>query len=385
LLLGHKGKLNSFTFAAVMKLSGSNDTITDESQAAALMQHALGLATLAAGHVAPNPMVGAILWAEGRIIGQGYHQKFGGPHAEIVCLDSVKPEDRHLIPKAEMLVTLEPCAHQGKTPPCADRLIREGIPRVWIACRDPFPQVNGKGIERLQAAGIDVRLGLLEAEAKELNRRFFCYHTQHRPYIILKWAETADGFMAAPPEKELKGQQPPLVISNAWSQRILHRWRMEEAAIMVGWRTAMADNPQLTNRYWPGPSPLRVLIDRDLRVPLSCHIYHEHPSLVYNQLRSGKEGSADQVQMAAGDDFLNQVLEDLHKRGIQSVLVEGGAGLLQAFIQKGIWDEARVIRNRSLYIQQGLAAPVLPATSITSVENWENDTHSFYRNAQTIV
>jgi diaminohydroxyphosphoribosylaminopyrimidine deaminase/5-amino-6-(5-phosphoribosylamino)uracil reductase len=147
----------------------------------------------------------------------------------------------------------------------------------------------------------------------------------------------------------------------------------------------MADNPQLTNRYWPGPSPLRVLIDRDLRVPLSYHIYHEHPSLVYNKLRSGKEGSADQVQIAAGDDFLNKVLEDMYKRGIQSVLVEGGAGLLQAFIQKGIWDEARVIRNGSLYTQKGLAAPVLPATSITSVENWENDTHSYYRNAQTIV
>ncbi len=368
-----------------MKLSDGNDTTMDESQAAALMQHALGLAALSAGHVAPNPMVGAVLWADGRIIGQGYHQKFGGPHAEIVCLDSVKPADRHLIPQSEMWVTLEPCAHQGKTPPCADRLIREGIPRVWIARRDPFPQVNGKGIEKLQAAGIDVKLGLLEAEAKELNRRFFCYHTQHRPYIILKWAETADGFMAAPSEKELKGQQPPLAISNGWSQRILHRWRMEEAAIMVGWRTAMADNPRLSNRYWSGPSPLRILIDKELRVPTDYQFYKDYPGLVYNQQKQGNQGSAELVKIEFGDDLLYNVLGDLYRRGVQSVLVEGGARLLQSFIQTGLWDEARVIRNKSLYIQQGLAAPVLPATGITSVEYWENDMHSFYRNAQTKV
>lgn len=365
-----------------MKLSGAYGTIMDDAQAAVYMQHALGLAALAAGQVAPNPMVGAVLLAEGRIIGQGYHQRFGGPHAEVVCLHSVKPADRHLIPHSEMLVTLEPCAHQGKTPPCADRLIREGIPRVWIACRDPFPQVDGKGIEKLRNAGVDVRVGILEKEAQELNRRFFCYHTQQRPYIILKWAETADGFMARPPKAEWKGQEPALAISNSWSQRILHRWRSEEAAIMVGWRTAMADNPQLNNRYWPGPSPLRILLDKELRVPTDYHIYQDYPGLVYNQHRQGIQGSAELLKIEPGDDFLDNVLADLHRRGIQSVLVEGGAGLLQSFIQKGIWDEARVIRNNSLFIQQGLAAPVLPATSIISEQHWENDTHTFYRNTQ---
>ncbi|MCR6722039.1 MAG: bifunctional diaminohydroxyphosphoribosylaminopyrimidine deaminase/5-amino-6-(5-phosphoribosylamino)uracil reductase RibD [Chitinophagaceae bacterium] len=261
-----------------------SESITRES-AASWMRHALNLARLGAGNVAPNPMVGAVLVAGERIIGEGFHRQYGGPHAEVDCMNAVKEEDRHLISSADLFVTLEPCAHFGKTPPCADLIIRHQIPRVWIGCRDPFPQVDGKGIEKLEKAGVKVTTGILEQECRDINRRFFCFHTQKRPYIFLKWAQTADGFIA--PEQQSETNER-LLISNEWSNRIVHRWRTEEAAILVGWKTALVDNPQLTTRHWPGKQPLRILIDRNLQVPDNYNLFHSFPTLVYNAVKSEK-------------------------------------------------------------------------------------------------
>src|SRR5690606_9876485 len=213
------------------------------------MRRCLELASLGAGQVAPNPMVGAVLVHNDRIIGEGFHKRFGEAHAEVNCINSVNENDRDLIPGSTIYVSLEPCAHFGKTPPCADLIIHERIPRCIVALRDPFPDVNGKGIEKLLAAGVDVKVGILEDEARELNKRFFRFHINHRPYIILKWAQTADGYIGA-------GEGQRLLISNEYSNRLVHRWRSEEAAILVGTRTAELDNPALTTRLWPGSSPV---------------------------------------------------------------------------------------------------------------------------------
>jgi diaminohydroxyphosphoribosylaminopyrimidine deaminase/5-amino-6-(5-phosphoribosylamino)uracil reductase len=205
-------------------------------------------------------MVGAVLVYEDRIIGEGYHQLYGKAHAEVNCINSVKEEDQPLIARSTIYVSLEPCAHYGKTPPCADLIIARRIPRVVVGCRDPFPEVDGKGIEKLRAAGVEVTVGVLEAECKELNRRFFTFHTQHRPYIVLKWAQSMNGRIAGDGEGRV-------LISNAYTNRLVHRWRSEEAGILVGTRTALADDPALTARLWNGPDPVRLVIDKELRLP----------------------------------------------------------------------------------------------------------------------
>lgn len=231
------------------------------------MQRCLQLAQLAAGHTAPNPMVGAVLVHDGVIIGEGYHKQYGGPHAEVNCINSVAEEHKHLIPSSFIYVSLEPCAHYGKTPPCADLIIRNKIPKVVVGCRDPFKQVDGKGIEKLVNAGIDVTVGVLEKECRQVNRRFFTFHTQHRPYVLLKWAQTGDGKIASYSEERL-------LISNDISNKLVHKWRSEEAAILVGTNTALMDNPSLTNRLWSGKSPIRLVIDMDLRLPKHLQLFN---------------------------------------------------------------------------------------------------------------
>ena len=231
------------------------------------MHRCLELAQLAAGNTAPNPMVGSVLVHNDKIIGEGYHQVYGQAHAEVNCISSVKPEHQGLIPQSTIYVSLEPCAHFGKTPPCADLIIKHQIPKVVVGCRDPFVQVNGKGIEKLQAAGIEVTVGVLEKECKELNKRFFTFHTEHRPYIILKWAQTADLKIAA----EDYGR---VLISNAQSNRIVHKWRSEEMAILVGTNTALFDDPELNTRLWPGGHPIRLVVDMNLRLPSSLKLFN---------------------------------------------------------------------------------------------------------------
>lgn len=326
------------------------------------MHRCLQLALLGAGNVAPNPMVGAVLVYENRIIGEGYHRQYGQAHAEVNCINSVQPADRHLIPQATIYVSLEPCAHFGKTPPCADLIIARGIRKVVVGCRDPFLEVNGKGIEKLQAAGVEVITGVLEKECQWLNRRFFTYHTRHRPYIILKWAQTANRRMAAAGSERL-------LISHTLTNRLVHRWRSEETAILVGTRTALLDDPALTNRYWHGHHPVRLVIDRRLQIPHSAQLFNgEAPLVVFNE-QTNTVDTTTQFPFAAGNtffyqlgqdaDLVEQVVHACYYLRLQSILVEGGARLLQGFIDTGNWDEARVITNEQLQVQQGLQAPEL--------------------------
>ncbi len=322
------------------------------------MHHCLQLARLGAGYVAPNPMVGAVLVHQGRIIGEGYHRRYGQAHAEVNCLDAVSAADRHLIPESTLYVSLEPCAHQGKTPPCTGLILRHRIPRVVIGCRDSFTEVNGKGIAQLQAAGVEVITGVLEKEARELNRRFFTYHEQQRPYVLLKWAESRNGCIAA------QGSRP-VAISNPLTNRIVHRWRGEEAAILVGTGTALQDNPRLTTRLWPGAQPLRVLIDRELRVPLTHHLLSDGlPTLVINARREERAGAVEYVRTPSGQFGPADFLQLLFERKLQSVLVEGGARLQQAFIDAGYWDEARVITAGNCILPEGIPAARLSGAQV---------------------
>lgn len=316
------------------------------------MARCIELASKGAGFVAPNPMVGAVLVHAGRIIGEGYHRQYGGPHAEVNCFNAVAAEDEALLPESALYVSLEPCAHFGKTPPCADLIVRKGVQKVVIGCRDPFESVNGKGIERLRDAGIDVVEGVLEKECIKLNKRFFTFHQQQRPYIILKWAQTADGKIAA-------ASADRLLISNAVVNTLVHRWRSEEAAILVGANTALLDDPMLNNRLWTGPSPLRMVLDMHLRLPKSLQLFTDgHPVVVYNGQQTATEGAVTYQQLTTDRPILPQLLEHCYQNRIQSILVEGGAQLLQSFIAEGLYDEIRIITNTDLAIGEGLAAPV---------------------------
>ncbi|HJW16280.1 MAG TPA: bifunctional diaminohydroxyphosphoribosylaminopyrimidine deaminase/5-amino-6-(5-phosphoribosylamino)uracil reductase RibD, partial [Flavisolibacter sp.] len=238
------------------------------------MARCLQLAQLGAGNVAPNPMVGAVLVYNDAIIGEGYHEKYGAAHAEVNCINSVIDGERHLISQSTLYVSLEPCAHFGKTPPCADLIVKLKIPKVVIGCRDPFVQVDGKGIEKLLAAGVEVTTGILEKECKELNKLFFTFHTLHRPYIILKWAQTSDGKIAYPTlRKKSSSPVSRLFITNAYTNRLVHKWRSEQMAILVGTNTAMHDDPSLNTRLWPGNSPVRLVIDKELALPPGLKLF----------------------------------------------------------------------------------------------------------------
>jgi diaminohydroxyphosphoribosylaminopyrimidine deaminase/5-amino-6-(5-phosphoribosylamino)uracil reductase len=317
------------------------------------MQRCIQLARLGAGYVAPNPLVGAVLVHENRIIGEGYHQQYGQAHAEVNCIASVKEADRPLISSSVLYVSLEPCAHFGKTPPCADLLIEQKIPKVVIGSRDPFEAVNGKGIERLKAAGIEVLSGILANECNELNKRFFTFHTKKRPYIILKWAQTKEGKIAGTDAQRL-------LISNAYSNKLVHQWRSEEAAILVGTNTAAADDPSLTNRLWNGPSPVRLVIDTALRLPETLQVFNRQvPTIIFNTRKQEEQQNLRYYKISSEEPLMPQLLHALYQLNIQSVLVEGGAKLLQSFIAAQLWDDARIITNTSLQIGEGLAAPVL--------------------------
>ncbi|WP_416376037.1 bifunctional diaminohydroxyphosphoribosylaminopyrimidine deaminase/5-amino-6-(5-phosphoribosylamino)uracil reductase RibD [Roseivirga sp.] len=332
------------------------------------MQRALDLAELGRGHVSPNPMVGCVIVHNNIIIGEGYHQKYGGPHAEVKAINSVMNPD--LLPESTCYVTLEPCAHFGKTPPCADLLVTKKVKKVVIASMDTNPLVGGKGIEKLRNAGIEVSVGVLKEKARNLNRRFFTMIEKKRPYILLKWAQTADGFIA-------RNNFDSKWISSEQSRMMVHQWRAEEDAILVGTNTAQYDNPRLDVRDWHGESPLRLVIDRHLRLPTDLNLFDGSlPTIIYNTQKNEERDHLNFVKIGE-KDFLQNMLADLHKRKVQSVLVEGGSFLLNSLMALGLWDEARVFECPVLF-NEGIMAPSLKDASAEMI-HLQTDVLKIYR------
>ncbi len=305
------------------------------------MKRCLQLAALGTGYVAPNPMVGAVLVADNRIIGEGWHKQYGSAHAEVNCLNSVKDADRHLIPRATLYVSLEPCNHFGRTPPCTDLLLQHQIKNVVIGCVDSSPHVNGMGLRKLQDAGVNLLYPIMEDECRALNKRFFGFHKQKRPYIILKWAQTADGFMGTTGIKTK--------ISNSLTDIEVHKWRTQEQAILVGTNTILVDDPELTARHWKGKNPVRLYLDRQGIISDKANIFND---------------AAPTLQIKTSDypQTVSDICTFLYEQHITSVLVEGGATLLQSFLQAGVWDEIRVITNNDLFLKTGVPAPAKPNT-----------------------
>ena len=317
------------------------------------MRRCLQLAQLGKGYTAPNPMVGAVLVHNDQIIGEGWHHVYGKDHAEVDCLNNVTTENRHLIPDSTMYVSLEPCAHYGNTPPCATRLVQERVKKVIIANKDPFDKVSGKGIEILHAGGIATETGILEQEGAWVNRRFFCFHERKRPYIILKWAETKDGFIAPADRSRLQ-------ITGTESQQLVHKWRTEEAAIMVGTTTALNDNPSLTARLHEGKQPLRIVTDRNLVIPQRSNLFNADARtwIVNEHKESGSEENIRYVEMPFDNNMLYVLLSRLYDARILSIIIEGGAALLNSFIMQGLWDEARILTG-NITLHDGIGSPQL--------------------------
>ncbi|MFW5831045.1 MAG: bifunctional diaminohydroxyphosphoribosylaminopyrimidine deaminase/5-amino-6-(5-phosphoribosylamino)uracil reductase RibD, partial [Prolixibacteraceae bacterium] len=285
------------------------------------MQRCLQLARLGAGRVAPNPMVGSVIVHNGKIIGEGFHQKYGEAHAEVNAIDAVK--NKNSLRESSLYVTLEPCAHHGLTPPCANLIIQNNIPHVVIGTPDPFSEVAGKGIEKLKKAGIKVESGILEEECRRLNKRFFTYHEKKRPYITLKWAQTLDGFIDIERFSEDYGQ--PTWITGELALRLVHKIRSEENAILVGTKTAEKDNPSLSVRHWPGTNPVRLLIDKNLRLSQSLRLFdRKQRTLVFNAIRETKEHNLEFVILDFSKNVPGQIMEILYREKILSVIVEGG-------------------------------------------------------------
>ncbi len=318
-----------------------------------LMRRALELAALGGPATRPNPQVGCVIAdAAGNILAEGWHRRYGGPHAEVEAVTALfaRPDAPSSLAGMRVFVTLEPCAHHGKTPPCADLLIRHGATEVVVATLDPNPLVGGRGAARLRAAGCAVTVGLLAEEARWLNRRFFSAQERARPWVVLKWAQSADGFLAAAaaeppvPANVTSAVGRPTAISGEAARRLVHRWRTEEAAILVGATTARTDNPRLDARYWPGPAPVRMVLTGTRALPPNLHL------LAYNEPETLLLDGAD----------LPAALAALHARGLHSVLVEGGARVLNSFLAADFWDEIRVLTNSTLRLHAGVTAPQLP-------------------------
>ena len=337
------------------------------------MQRALELAFLGRGKVSPNPLVGCSIVHDGKIIGEGWHEKYGEAHAEVNAIESVK--DRSLLHEATVYVNLEPCSHQGKTPPCADMLLHHKVKKVVIANLDTNPLVSGKGIKKLRDARTEVVTGVLETEGRTMNRRFFTFIEKKRPYIILKWAETADGFIA---HENYESKW----ISNEYSRQLVHRWRSEEDAVLVGTHTAEHDNPSLNVRDWKGRNPVRIVLDRHLRLPEKLNLFdRSQQTLCYNILKHEEYENLSLIQLGE-EKFLEEMIQDLYQRNIQSVIVEGGAQTFEAFIKKGWWDEARIFRAPHSFLK-GIPAPVLRGQCLTE-EDIMGDRLSIFSNANQL-
>lgn len=339
------------------------------------MERCLELAINGLGKVAPNPMVGAVIVYNKCVIGEGYHKQFGMPHAEVNAIQSVK--DISLLKNSTLYVNLEPCAYIGKTPPCSDLIIEKKIPRVVIGTSDPNVLVAGKGIDKLKNHGVQVEVDILKDECRELNRRFFTFHEKKRPYIILKWAQTSDGFI----DTVRKTGEPIGInwISHPLSRMLVHKWRSEEQGILAGTNTVLIDNPKLTVREWEGRNPVRIILDRTLRIPGGASINDDSaPTLIFNEKQSRKNGTIEWIRIPFNGNDLGPVLDNLYQREILSVIVEGGKEILEYFITNNLWDEARVFLGEKQF-NQGLKAPEIKG-KLVSEELLLTDQLCIYRN-----
>ena len=342
------------------------------------IQRTLELARRGGVAASPNPLVGCCIVHENRVIGEGWHQRYGEAHAEVNAVASVQPKDRHLIEKSTLYVNLEPCCYHGNTPPCTDLILRHLIPRVVICNLDPNPRIAGEGVKRLRAQGVDVHTGILAHEGAWLNRRFFITHKEKRPYIILKFAQSADGFISK------KGEQT--WISGKVAKRLTHKWRSEEDAILIGTNTAEVDNPQLTNRLWVGEEqPIRMILDKTTRLSSKLNVFTDDAatwiffdpkiSTDYYALMNHLDGKRDWMlivdEIDSSKNILHQVLEHCYKSKIKSIIVEGGAQLLQSFISENLWDEARIF-TASHNLSEGVSAPQISGEIVQQI-NVEND------------
>jgi diaminohydroxyphosphoribosylaminopyrimidine deaminase/5-amino-6-(5-phosphoribosylamino)uracil reductase len=330
------------------------------------MMRCLQLARCGAASAAPNPMVGAVAVHEGRIIGEGFHRRYGEAHAEVNAITSVRNES--LLRRATLYVNLEPCSHYGKTPPCTELILRRRIPRVVVGCLDPYPEVAGRGIRILREAGVEVVEGVLEREARALNCFFITAQTLRRPYVILKWAQSADGFMD---RLRTGAAVPPVQLSTPATRRTVHKLRSEVAAILVGTQTVVLDNPSLTVRHWAGNSPVRVFIDRELRVSPDSHLLDgAAPTLVFTARHVGQQRRAEYIRIDFSRPVIPQILHHLYGRRLCSLLVEGGAQLHQSFLASGLWDELQV-ETAAVTLGEGVRAAlhVCGAPGFTRIEN----------------
>lgn len=331
------------------------------------MRRALELAQAARGLVSPNPMVGSVIVHQGKIIGEGWHKHYGGPHAEVNAVNNVA--DKKLLVESTIYVTLEPCSHVGKTPPCADMLVANRLKRVVISNLDTNPLVAGKGIDKLRQAGIEVVTGILESEGRDVNRRFFTMMEKQRPYIILKWAETADGFIA-------REDGNSKWISNEFSRQLVHKWRAEEDAILVGSGTVQQDDPRLNVRDWSGRNPVRVILDRSLKLKGDFHVFDGlQKTILYNTQKNSEQKNHTMIRLSE-TNFLNDLVSSLHEQKIQSIIIEGGSHILNAFIQAGLWDEARVF-TADVFFKKGFRAPTFQGNLLRR-EMIMNDTLEYY-------
>ncbi len=338
------------------------------------MSRCLQLAKNGLGTTYPNPLVGAVVVLNDSIIGEGWHQKAGEGHAEVNAIKNVA--NNELLKEAAIYVSLEPCSHFGKTPPCSDLIIASGIKKVIIGSIDPFAKVAGRGIKKLLDAGCEVIVGVLEEQCRALNKRFFTFHTQQRPYIILKWAETSDGYIA--PDPETRNSREPVWITTATSRQLVHKWRAEEMGILAGTKTVEADNPSLTTRDWAGSSPTRIVIDKSLRLNNSLTIYDgKQPTLVITE-KSAKD--SDNISYRKADftqELPQQITQILYSEGVQSIIIEGGSKTLQSFLDANLWDEARVFKGNTVF-KFGIKAPHLPECKIISQSTISEDQLTIY-------
>lgn len=338
------------------------------------MSRCIQLAKNGLGTTYPNPLVGSVIVHKNTIIGEGWHYRSGLPHAEVNAINSVK--NKSLLSDATIYVSLEPCSHFGKTPPCADLIIDSGIKKVVIGSLDPNPTVAGRGVKRLMEAGCDVVVGILAAECDNLNKRFFTFHTKKRPYIILKWAETSDGFIA--PDKAKRSEEPePVWITNELSRQLVHKQRAIEHAILVGTRTVLDDDPSLTTRDWSGNSPIRIILDRDLSIRKIASVFNDEAEiLVISEKTKGKSANISYAKANFSENVAQQICDILYDNNIQSVIIEGGAKTIQTFVDAQLWDEASVYVG-NITFGSGLKAPRISNRKDSEMKITNNQLLSF--------